>query len=711
MKAIIMAGGEGRRLRPITDNIPKPLLPIDRVPTIVRTLRHLSEHGIKEAIITVGYLADKIESAIGEEHEGIRIKYLKENEPLGTAGGIKAARELIGDEDFLVLNGDVLTDIDISEAIKLHKSRNSVVTFVLTHQSDPSEYGVVLLDDGGRVTGFSEKPSISSTYTDTVNSGIYVMSNRIFDYIPNGKSELSTDVLPVLLEKNEKMYGMVSREYWCDIGDFHSYRMANLRFTDDGNTIGEDCFVPRNTALGTVFLDRVKVGRGVRIENSIICSDVTIGNDSKIGENCVIGHGSEIGENVIICAGTVLESGTVIPDGSFIKNGNALSRSSFVSMLDGKGIRVDKINSSPSFFMKLGSALTVASGYGRIGIMHDGREDCQRALAGLLRGISGAGGESMLLGEGFEAAASLSSRVMTLDVAIFIRKSGDEILLSLYDENCLYPKRSFERALISAISSDALRGGDGRRLSECDFVNDHYLKIMGKNRCLLDGYKVCIKRENPASEVLRRVLEGLGANVGNEGIRLSVSDDGFSLNAEQDGFVCDDWHIKALLLKYIIRDKVALPISSPAVLWDLCRGRLFLYSHCPSGNNEDNVRAMAGRNTELSHACGAAAELIALLSVSGRSLKELSARLPSFAYATYTFKTRDINRFGILKCLGDPDGDGVVSSYAYGSVRVIPNREGYELRSEAASGEYASELIALSEREIKKLLTESGMEK
>lgn len=706
-----MAGGEGKRLRPITDDIPKPLLPIDNVPAIVRTLRYLSLHGISEAIITVSYLADKIEKTLGGECEGVKIKYLREDKPLGSAGGIKAAKALVGEGDFLVLNGDVLTDVDLYKAVSLHKEKGSVVTFVLTHQSDPSEYGVVLIDNSGRVSGFSEKPSLSSTYADTVNSGIYVMSDRIFDYIPDGKAELSNDVLPKLLEKNEKLYGVVCHGYWCDIGDYHSYRMANLRYTDGGNTVGEDCFVPKNTALGTVFLDRVRVGHGARIENSVICSDVTIGNGVKIGENCVIGHGCDIGENAIICAGTVLESESVIPEGSFIKSGNAINRSSFVAMLNSNGVRVDKINCTPSFFMKLGSALTVASGFGRIGLMSDGSEDSERAMSALLRGISSAGGESMLLGEGFEAAASLASRVMTLDVSVFIRKSTDHIMILLYDENGLYPKRSFERALISAIMSDPVRNGEGRRLSRCDFVNDHYIKIMCRNRCDLEGFKVSVKRENSASEMLRRVLSSLGAEVGNEGVRLSVSDDGFTLGAEQNGFVCDDWHIKALLLKYIIRSKVALPISSPAVLWSLTKEKLSLYSHCPIGCDEDGVRRMAGNCTELVHACGAAAELIALLSVSKRSLKELCSRLPSFAYTTYILKTTDRNRFGILNGLGDPDGDGVISSYAYGRVRVIPRREGYELRSEAASGEYASELISLSEKEIKRLLEASNKEK
>jgi mannose-1-phosphate guanylyltransferase/phosphomannomutase len=509
------------------------------------------------------------------------------------------------------------------------------------------------------------------------------------------------------LLSGKTVMGVVDNGYWCDIGDIHSYRMANLRYTDGGNTVGKDCFIPTGTAQGSVFLDRVRIGQGSRIENSVICSDVTVGRSCVIGEGSVIGRGSVIGEGCVLFDGTVLDAESEIPAGSTVRGGSSLDRRAIVSMLDGDGLTVRRELVSPSVMMKLGGAIAEAVGGGRIGIMNDGGRDSVRVTSALLRGIGMRGGESMLLGEGFEAAASYGAPCMSLDLSVMVAESDGEIRLRFYDRNGLYPTRAFERALLSAVGKNDNDAGAGRRLSSCELVNDYYYPMLIKNRCDLEGYKVNIKRQNRASELLTRVLVRLGAKVGDEGIRLSVSDDGFSLSAEQDGVTADDWHIKALIVRYLIRDNAALPVTSPAVLRDLCRFRIKTYSHCPDGDAEDDARRLALKHPELIHAVAAAAELCAMLSATGKSLGELLSRLPSFAYTSYTLRTNDKGRLSILTSLGEPAGDGMISEYAYGSVRIVPVKDGYRLFSEAVSTEYASELTAMSEREIKRLLEEN----
>ena len=706
IKAVILAGGEGRRLRPLTADTPKPLLPVDNVPVIVRILRHLKSHGIGEAIVTVGYLADRIMSALGGECEGVKLTYLKENEPLGTAGAVLRAREQL-DGDFLVVSGDVLNECDVTAAISRHSQSGAVATLVLVRQSDPSEYGVVLIDKNGRVTGFSEKPSLSSTYSDTVNGGIYVFSQEIFNFIPEGKSDFSRNVFPRILLSGRPIIGVVDGGYWCDVGDIHSYRMANLRYTDGGNTVGKDCFIPSGTAQGSVFHDRVRIGQGCRIENSVICSDTNIGRRCVIGEGSVIGSGSIVGEDCVLCDGTVLEPESVVPSGLTVRGGSSLDRTALASMLDGDGITVRADAVSPSLMMKLGGALAVAVGRGRVGIMSDGRRDSQAVTSALLRGIGLRGGESMLLGEGFEAAASYGAVCMSLDLSVMVSECDGEIRLRFYDGNGIYPVRGFERALLSAVGTTEEKAREGKRLQGCELVNDYYYPMLIKNRVSLDGFKACVDRRGRASELLIRVLVRLGATVGDEGVRLSVSDDGFTLVAEQDGVSADDWHIKAIILKYLIRDGASLPVSSPAVLRDLCRARVRVYCHCSDDGNDVEARTLAAKHPELMHGIAAAAELCAVLNASGKSLAELMKRLPSFAYACSTVKTSDKGRLSILTLLGDPAGDGIISEYAYGSVRVVPTRDGYRLFSEAASSEYAAELISTSEREIKRLLNEN----
>lgn len=704
MKAVILAGGEGRRLRPLTEEIPKPLLPVDNEPVIVRILRHLRAHGINEAVVTVGYLADKLINALGKECEGVSLTFFRENEPLGTAGGILRLRDSLSGDDFLVVSGDVLNECDLTRAVVRHRESGAAATLVLVRQSDPSEYGVVLTDGEGRVTGFSEKPSLSSTYSDTVNGGIYVFSPEIFDFIPEGKADISRDVLPRLMSSGKTVTGVIDDGYWCDIGDIHSYRLANLRFTDGGNTMGKDCFIPNGTARGSVFHDRVRVGLGASIDNSVICSDVTVGRGCVIGEGSVIGRGTVIGEDSVLADGTVLGAESVVPSGSTVRGGSFIDRTVLSTMLDGDGLTVKAELVTPSLMMRLGQALAMAVGGGRVGIMNDGGRESLRATSALLRGVGMSGGESMVLGEGFEAAASYGAVCMSLDLSVLVSERPEGIVLRFYDSDGLYPKRAFERALLSAVGQLRESRGEGKRLSSCELVNDYYYPMLIKNRCPLEGYKVCIKRQNRPSELLKRVLVRLGADVGNEGLKLSVSDDGFSLSAEQEGVTADDWHIKALIVRYLVRDGASLPMTSPTVLRDLCRGRISTYSHCPDGDGENEARRLSLKHPELIHAIAAAAELTAMLSATGKSLKELLSRLPSFAYTTCTVKTGDKRRLSILTLLGSPDGDGMISEYAYGTVRIVPVREGYRLYSEAASGEYANELISMSEKEIRRLL-------
>ncbi len=704
MKAIIMAGGEGRRLRPITDSIPKPLLPIGGIPTIVRILSLLRSHGIGEAAITVGYLSDKITEALGASCQGVEITYLNEETPLGTAGGVKQAASFVGNDDFIVISGDALSECDLGMAIELRRKKDAPVLMVLTHCSEPGEYGVVLTDDSGYVSGFCEKPSLPSTYSDLINTGIYVMSPRIFDFIPEGKSDFSNDVFPKLLNSGEKIATFVDRSYWCDIGDFSSYKAANMRYSNEKNSIGNNCHLPPEGIDGSVIFDRVKVGRRSKIEDSIICSDTVIGDSSHILRGCVIGHGCIIGDNCVISEGTVLPSGSDIPDSSFIRQGTPISPEKIRGMLDGGALLADIHAASPSFCVRVGLSFALATGSGRIGLMTDGSQTSERILSALIRGMGETADEAVILGQGFEAAASFAAIELGLSLSLFIRSDDKKISIIIYDQDGLYPTRDFERKFVSSFAAERKTQEKKMRLSRIDYLKEMYLPFLLTNRCPLEGIKVTIKKEDCASQIMKEALDGIGADICDDGIKLSLGSDGFSLSAEQDGYVLDDWHIKALLLRYLIREKVSLPSSVPSVLLDLCRKSPYIYTLCPSGDSENEARKNVSAFPELVHGAVAAAELLALVSVSGKSLRELCVHIPSFALSSCMLHTDDRRRFSILTSLGSPSGDGVKTEYEKGSVRVIPRNGGYTIIAEAASGEFAEELISLSEKEILALL-------
>ena len=709
MKAVIMAGGEGKRLRPLTETIPKPLLPIAGIPTIRRILALLATHGITEAAVTTGYLADKLERALGPTAEGISLTYFREETPLGTAGGVALTKAFIGQEDFVVMSGDALSECDLTAAFQARKEQQALALLLLTRVPTPGEFGVVLLDESGRIRGFSEKPSLSGTFSDTVNTGIYVCSPAIFDEIPAGiPYDFGRDLFPKLLEKGAVLTGLVDHSYWCDIGDTDSYREANLRLTGGANAIGQHCLIPTDGIHRSVLFDGCRIGEGCRITEAILAEGVTVERDAVIGKGSVIGNGSSIGEGAVLAAGTVLPGGSRIPAGALLRaDGTSVSRTVAASLLTGSGIVCPVTTMTAALAVSIGRALSLACQRRKIGILQDGETSSHRTVAALLRGIRTAGGEMLLLGEGFEAAAAYAAPANGLTLSLFVGTDRDNLRIAFFDEVGLYPKRDFERAFLLHLTEETPPATEApQHTASVHSVEEQYLPVLIKNRPRLDGLTITITTDNTASQCLSRALITLGARHGRGGLRFAVSRSGFLLTAEQDGFVADDWHIKALLLRYLIRDRIALPALTPTAILDLCRGRYALYTHCPSGNQEDPTRRMTVTHPALLHAAIAAIELAGLISVSGQSLQQLSLRLPSFAVGLSVFDTADRFRLGILPKLGIPAGDGVISTYAAGSVRIIPSRRGFRLVAEAVSSEQAEELLSLSRKEIERLIKE-----
>ena len=300
--------------------------------------------------------------------------------------------------------------------------------------------------------------------------------------------------------------------------------------------------------------------------------------------------------------------------------------------------------------------------------------------------------------------------MLGLSLCLFLALDDEGFRILLFDRSGLYPVRDFERSLSRALKQGVqAKPKTSPPVVEIPFVERYYLPMLTYRRCALEGFAVSIGSDNAPSRLLTRAVLSLGGRIGpHGGLRCSLSDDGFLLSVEQDGCRLDDWHSKALLLKYLIRGRVALPASSPEALRDLCRERCLIYTHCPSGQEEAEARAASVWHPELRHGAAAALELIGLLTVSGRSLRELSRHLPHFATRTADVLTERAGRLGILPFLGDPDGDGIVAGYARGNVRVIASRTGFRLMAEAVSGEYAEEILELSEKEINRLLKEGA---
>ncbi len=316
MKAVVMAGGQGTRLRPLTSNQPKPMVPVVNKPTIQHILELLQRHGINEVVMTLAFLPRLIRNYFGDGSSfGMNIDYTVEETPAGTAGSIRLAKDLL-DDTFLVISGDALTDFDLGSIISFHKERQATVTIALKSVANPLEFGVVIVDDDGRIQRFLEKPGWGQVFSDTVNTGIYVIEPEVFDHIPEGQPyDFSHELFPKLFEMNKSLYGVVCDGYWQDIGSLEQYVQANrdalegkVRVTPPGVRLRGNIWVAQGASLDS--LDDVEgpavLGENVRMDTGArILSHTVLGGNTVVRAGAQVG-GSVLGENVYIASGAVV---------------------------------------------------------------------------------------------------------------------------------------------------------------------------------------------------------------------------------------------------------------------------------------------------------------------------------------------------------------------------------------------------------------------
>jgi len=348
MKAVVMAGGEGSRLRPLTSRYPKPLVPVVGTPVVEHVLRLLKEHGIRDVVLTLAYLGADIRNRLGDGSDlDMKIEYVAEDTPLGTAGSVRNAARLL-DDTFLVISGDALTDIDLTRMIEEHRRREADATIVLHSVERPLEYGVVVTDPEGRVKRFLEKPSWGEVFSDQANTGIYVIEPRVLDLIPaDTKMDWSQDVFPVMLRKRQPLHGVSADGYWCDIGSIQSYIQANWDALEgkvrchipgrrEGDVwIGNDVEFGIGVQLeGAAFIgDEVKLKAGAFINDHAVIDRYTVIDDNSKVSNSIIWPHSYVGENcrlrqTILCRNVTVKNNTLIEENAVIGDDCVVGRGS-----------------------------------------------------------------------------------------------------------------------------------------------------------------------------------------------------------------------------------------------------------------------------------------------------------------------------------------------------------------------------------------------
>jgi mannose-1-phosphate guanylyltransferase / phosphomannomutase len=288
MKAVVMAGGEGTRLRPLTSNQPKPMVPIVGKPCMEHILELLRHHGFEDVIVTVAFLPQAIRSYFGDGTSlGINIQYSVEENPLGTAGSVRLASDAL-DDTFLVISGDALCDIDLNKIVEFHKQKGAAVTIGLKSVENPLEFGIVVTDDEGKVERFLEKPSWGQVFSDTINTGIYVLEPEVLRHVPTDRPfDFSKELFPLLLEMGRPIYGYVCEGYWQDIGNLDQYRQANFDALDEK---------VRLDVAGLRIRGDVWIGEGVEIDDvEGVEGPAFIGNYARISPEASVGPYTVLG--------------------------------------------------------------------------------------------------------------------------------------------------------------------------------------------------------------------------------------------------------------------------------------------------------------------------------------------------------------------------------------------------------------------------------
>ena len=359
MKAIIMAGGEGSRLRPLTCDCPKPMLRLMGKPLMEHAIRLLQKYGINEIGATLGYQPDAIMDYFGDgEALGASLRYYIEKVPLGTAGSVRQAKDFL-DERFIVLSGDGVTDFDLGEAVRFHESRGALATLVLVKSGAPQEYGMVVTDPDGLIRAFHEKPGRSDIYSDRINTGIYILEPDILDRIPADKPfDFGHDLFPALVKEGLPVYGCTASGYWCDVGDVGAYLRVHADAMDgrihlDGlapavedallepgcmleapvfvasgahiapgarvgaySVIGEGCFIAPGVSIKrSILFPGARVEPGAQLRGCVVGANAVIGEGAQLYEESVVGSSSRVGARAVLPPGVKLWPQKALPEG------------------------------------------------------------------------------------------------------------------------------------------------------------------------------------------------------------------------------------------------------------------------------------------------------------------------------------------------------------------------------------------------------------
>ncbi|NSW92934.1 MAG: NTP transferase domain-containing protein [Firmicutes bacterium] len=574
MKAVIMAGGEGTRLRPLTCNRPKPMVPIVNKPMMEHIVELLKKYNFTEIAVTLQYMPEIIKDYFGDGKEfGVNFNYYVETVPLGTAGSVKNAEEFL-DDTFIVISGDALTDANLEEAIKFHFNKGSIATLLLKKVDVPLEYGVVVTDDEGRVIRFLEKPSWGEVFSDTVNTGIYILSPVVLSFFnKNEMFDFSRDLFPILLRKGFPMYGYIIDDYWCDIGDPGVYIQSHIDimdgkvkinvpgkeikdrvWVDDGTVIDENvriqspCIIGKHTRIkkdsiiggysvigdSNIIDGRASIKRSiiwknclidhrVELRGSVVCNKVHLYNSSKAFENSIIGDDTVIRENAIIKPNIKIWPNKLIDEGVEI-NSNLVWGTKYTRNIFGnRGITGEiNVDITPEYASKLGAAYgAIFKEKGVIGVSCDNNPSSKMIKMAFIAGLLTTGIEVHDFGEMLLPISRSAIRFYNTDGGIHIgtsRHNPARLFIDIMDSNGCNISRALERKIENVFIREDFSRCEGDCIKDVIPVQNYssfYMRnIINSVKSKKMDYRIILNTTSQfVAEIMKNLLEQLGCKV------------------------------------------------------------------------------------------------------------------------------------------------------------------------------------------------------
>lgn len=769
MKAVIMAGGEGSRLRPLTCDIPKPMAEVCGKPVIKHITELLESCGVDEASVTLHYLPNMIKEYFEDIKLRMKLDFVLEEKPLGTAGSVKnAAKDF--EEPFVVISGDAMCSFRLDKIMEYHKARKAAVTIAVSSVSDPREYGLVRYDERGFVTGFSEKPGWEQAVCSTANTGIYIINPEILELIPdNEKYDFAADLFPKMLNLSLPIAAYRADGYWCDIGDIGEYLrcqrdVLELRAGDltdlklaqgiyskgvlsqtdyhivppvyigekaeigqgavigPYSVIGDGCCIGENAKIrGSVLLDNSFAGKNCNINSALVCRNASVREEAQMYEGSVLGFGSVLGRGAVMDKDVLVWPEKSIGEYACVKE-NVKEQNFRRELFDDNGIYgVSGVELTAESCARLGSAIGSVSSGERIGIACDDSHLARSIKTAVSAGLMFCASHIWTFEGAFEAQLDFFTSFCGLEMGIYVTENG----IKIRGKGGLPIKRSVQREIEKRYSKgDFLRctGNKSRSAADMSSIQMIYHRELCRQATDgLDKIAVTVKSANETIErIMEECLEKLGAEKSEDMVfRIDEGGRKVFLTDKEAGEVSYENLLAICCAGEAEKgNDISLPFDAPEFLDKIAASygvKVYRYLDCSGNDSEDEAHRITLKQIWVRDALFLIVKILSQMKEKGCGISELLNRFPDVYVEKRTVKIR-IKPSELAQAFSEEN-----NSFSYeregfslrkndSIVRVIPSKMGDSIRiiSEANSQEIAREFCDNVEEVLKGVSLDNG---